>query len=70
MSKIEIRSQDLFVKTITDKDGIEREVINFRSALAFDEDFIEEMKEKGVKTFVEEGTDNDEDEETEEKEEE
>lgn len=51
--KIELRTQDLFIKDVQTKEGM-REVINLRGSLAFDEDFIQEMKANGVRKFIEE----------------
>jgi len=47
MPKIEMRTQDFRIKTITDKDGKEVEVIQLKDA--FDEDLIKEMRSFGVK---------------------
>jgi len=49
--KIELRSNDLYIKDVETKNGIV-EVINLRNTLAFDQDFIEEMKTNGVRKFV------------------
>lgn len=46
--KIELRPSDLYIK-----DWNDREVVNLRNTLAFDPDFIEEMKKAGVRKFVE-----------------
>lgn len=45
---IELRPQDLQIKETNDGD----EVVNIKGHLAFDADFIAEMKEKGVKKYV------------------
>jgi len=49
--KIELRPTDLYIKDIEIRGEI-REVINLRNSLAFDEDFIAEMRGNGVRKFV------------------
>lgn len=49
MAKIELNSYDLQIKDIKNEDGTTSEVVQIRSQIAFDEDFIEEMKLSGVR---------------------
>ena len=51
MPKVELNSYDLFIKEITDKEGNDVKVVSLRSALAFNEDFIIDMREQGVKEY-------------------
>lgn len=46
---IELQSRDLQIKKITTKDGDEVELVEIKGGVAFDSDFIEEMRLKGVK---------------------
>lgn len=46
---ISLRPSDLGIKTLDDG----REVVQLRGAVAFDENFINEMKEAGVAPYVE-----------------
>lgn len=46
--KIEFRPQDLMIKDTNNGD----EVVNIRSSLAFDPEFIAEMKANGVKKYI------------------
>lgn len=50
MSKIELRSQDLCINETNDG----TEVVNIKGNLAFDVDFIQEMKDLGVKKYIKE----------------
>lgn len=45
---IELRPSDLCIKTLDDG----REVVQLKGGIAFDESFIDEMKESGVKPAV------------------
>lgn len=46
---IELQSRDLQIKKITTKNGEEVELVEIKGGVAFDVDFIEEMRLKGVK---------------------
>jgi len=51
---IEFRPYDLMIKRVMDKrSNMEVEVVQIKGSVAFDPDFIEEMKLKGVKTYEE-----------------
>lgn len=51
---IELMPRDLFIAEYIDKKtGNKNKVVRLRSNVAFDEDFIEEMKLKGVKEVIE-----------------
>lgn len=52
MAKIELNHYDLYIETIKNREGIEVEVVKINNRLAFDEQFIKEMEENGVKHFV------------------
>jgi len=52
MPKIELNHYDLYIETIKNREGIEVEVVKINNRLAFDEQFIKEMEESGVKHFV------------------
>lgn len=57
MAKIELNNYDLIIRPYKDhEDGSDREVVQIASRLAFDSDFIEDMKSKGVKTVVNKNT--------------
>lgn len=56
MSMIQIAARDLVIADAeyTDKDtgeNVKKEVVRFKAACAFDEDFIEECKMAGVRKF-------------------
>jgi len=46
--KIELNARDLQIKKIETKNG-EMELVEIKGAVAFDPDFIAEMREKGVR---------------------
>lgn len=48
---IELRPYDLYIKLVNTQDG-EKEVVAIKNSLAFDESFIADLKEKGVKTYI------------------
>ena len=52
MAKIEFNHYDLYVETITNREGDKVEVAKISNRLAFDRDFIEELKAQGVKKIV------------------
>lgn len=47
MSKIELNARDLQIKTL----GDDQEVVQIKGGTAFDESFIAECRENGVKNF-------------------
>lgn len=49
MAKIELNSRDLQIKTLDDG----QKVVQFKGSTAFDEDFIAECEEAGVREFIE-----------------
>lgn len=49
---IELQARDLMIAEITNKDtGAKEEVVRIKGSCAFDPDFIEECKLKGVKKW-------------------
>ena len=54
MAKIELNSRDLQIKTLDDN----KEVIQIKGMTAFDDDFIAECKEKGVKEWIDKDEEN------------
>lgn len=49
--KIELNSYDLYIEEITDRNGDKKDVVKISNRLAFDEQFIKEMEDSGVKHF-------------------
>lgn len=50
---ITLRPQDLFIATYHDREtNEEKPILRIASHLAFDQQFIEEMEEKGVKRLI------------------
>lgn len=56
----ELKSYDLFITDIKNSDGETCEVVRINSRLAFNKDFIDEMKAAGVKKYVYETTETEE----------
>lgn len=49
---IELSKYDFYIKDITLEDGTTREVANLRNGLAFNEEFIQTLKDEGVKKYI------------------
>jgi len=52
MAKIEFNHYDLYIETIKNREGDMVDVAKISNRLAFDRDFIEELKIQGVKKIV------------------
>lgn len=52
MAKIELNHYDLYIEDIQNREGDEVEVAKISNRLAFDHDFIAELKENGVRKLV------------------
>lgn len=60
---IELKSRDLYITDVEDKkNGGKQEVVRLKASVAFDEAFIEECKMEGVKKFIYQDEEVDEDE--------
>lgn len=57
MPKLEMNTRDFEVKTVTRKDGSDARIVQLRPAIAFDEDFVQEMESLGVREFTKQTTD-------------
>lgn len=53
MAKIDLNSYDLSIKKLTKGEFKGQKVVQINPRLAFDEEFIADMEEKGVKEYVE-----------------